>query len=455
MRAFFLRTSKTSGQAPLYVRVRSTAFNGRVIQLNTEIEVSADKWGKPKYFSTVEGKAVEALLHRTDEAITSALSKDGCTEDDIKMAVRGVVHAEEMAAERQRQEEERKAAAERKRQEEERRKGVLAYLAEFVSNIKSGKRKNGQENYSPNTVKAWESFSKLMKAYCASKRRRLTWDDVDKSLVADFTHWMERGGYMVTSINKYLICFRALVGYSYDDGWHTNAKADAAFSKKRVRDELKAREIYLTADELQALYEMKLDGTRAIYRDVFLVGCYTCQRFSDYSKIEKGNIYTTERGTKIIALTQQKTGNKVYVPVLNGNLEAILAKYGYNVPTVCDVVLNRYIKEILHELSAAVPSLAVEERTMLTMKERSKNTEYKTDGKGNVVKPRWAMVSTHTARRTGITLLYKSKLFDIPQMMHVSGHKDTKTFMDYIKLSGQEVADSIAEIAEKSNVNPF
>lgn len=454
MRAFYLRTTRTSGQAPLYVRVRSKAFNGRLIKINTEIEVSVDKWGKPKYFFTVEGKAVQALMYRTDEAITSALVKDGCTENDIRLAVRGVVHAEEMAAERQRQEDECRAAAERQRQEEERRKDVLGYLAEFVSDIKSGKRKNGQEYYSPNTAKVWESFNKLMIAY-TSKRRRLTWDDVDKSLVADFTRWMERGGYMVTSINKYLICFRALVGYSYEDGYHTNVKASTAFSKKRVRDELKAREIYLTADELQALYEMPLEGTLEIYRDVFLVGCYTCQRFSDYSKIEKDNIYTTERGTRIIALTQQKTGNKVYVPILNGNLEAILAKYGYNVPRVSDVVLNRYIKAILRELSATVPSLAVEERTMLTMKERASKTEFKDDGKGNVVKPRWAMVSTHTARRTGITLLYKSKLYDIPQMMHVSGHKDTKTFMDYIKLSGQEVADNIAEIAEKSNVNPF
>ncbi|GEM_PF-5608654 len=29
-------------------------------------------------------------------------------------------------------------------------------------------------------------------------------------------------------------------------------------------------------------------------------------------------------------------------------------------------------------------------------------------------------------------------------MMHVSGHKTQKTFMDYIKLSSEEIADEIA-----------
>ena len=449
MRAFYLRTSKTSGQAPLYVQVRT---KGRLIKINTEIKVSVNKWGRPKYFATTEGKAVQSLLYRTDEAVDKALAADGCTEEDIRQAVRNVVHADEIAAEHRRQEEERQAAAERHRQEEERRNNVMSYLTDFVRDMKTGARKNGRERFADNTIKAWGSFAGVFGEYY--KKHPFTWSDVDSKVVGRFADWMERRGYMVTTINKYLITLQALVTYARQDKVHTNT-AEGAFSKRRVIDDMKAREIYLTADELQALYEMPLDGTRAIYRDVFLIGCYTCQRFSDYSVIEKGNIYTTEKGTRIIELTQQKTKNKVYIPVLSDNLEALLAKYDYDVPRVSDVVLNRYIKEILRELSASVPSLAVEERTNLTMRERDKDVDYKTDDKGYTIKPRWAMVSTHTARRTGITLLYKSGLFDIVQMMHVSGHKDTATFLRYIKLSGKEVADAIAEKAKDADVNPF
>ena len=36
-------------------------------------------------------------------------------------------------------------------------------------------------------------------------------------------------------------------------------------------------------------------------------------------------------------------------------------------------------------------------------------------------------------------------------MMHVSGHKPPKTFMDYIQLSSEEIADEIAAMSKKEN----
>jgi hypothetical protein len=40
-------------------------------------------------------------------------------------------------------------------------------------------------------------------------------------------------------------------------------------------------------------------------------------------------------------------------------------------------------------------------------------------------------------------------------MMHVSGHKTQKTFMDYIKLSSDEIADEIDAIANPTEVDIF
>lgn len=75
------------------------------------------------------------------------------------------------------------------------------------------------------------------------------------------------------------------------------------------------------------------------------------------------------------------------------------------------------------------------------------------DAKGYVVKPRYDLVSSHTARRSGITNLYLTGLFDSFQMMSVSGHKDEKTFNEYIKLSSDEIADAIAKKLEERNKN--
>ena len=109
--------------------------------------------------------------------------------------------------------------------------------------------------------------------------------------------------------------------------------------------------------------------------------------------------------------------------------------------------------QILKELSSTVPSLARKERTLLTMKEREKEKQglvsFERDNKGYVIKPRYELVSSHTARRSGITNLYLSGNFDTYQMMSISGHRDEKTFYEYIKLSSDEVADSIAQKKEE------
>lgn len=58
------------------------------------------------------------------------------------------------------------------------------------------------------------------------------------------------------------------------------------------------------------------------------------------------------------------------IPVLNENLIAICEKYGYNVPKVNEQVLNRYIKNILKDLSEIMPTLAEKVPTRLTMKQK-------------------------------------------------------------------------------------
>ena len=316
-----------------------------------------------------------------------------------------------------------------------------------MKGIKNGQIKNGAENYTPNTCKVWSNFLGILKRFI--QIYPFTWEDINKTLANRFVTFMEEDGYMTTSINKYIICFKAMIRNAMYQELHNNPVALGAFSKKKVQEADKAKEIYLEEAELQSLYEMRLEGLRDRVRDVFLVGCYTCQRFSDYSRLRREYFTTTAKGTKVVRIVQEKTGNSVVIPVLNDNLLHIAEKYDYNIPKVSDVILNRYIKQILKDLSFSVPSLARKERTLLTMKEREKEeqelTFFERDDKGHVIKPRYELVSSHTARRSGITNLYLSGSFDNFQMMSISGHKDEKTFSDYIKLSSDEVADTIAK----------
>tara|TARA_B100000767_G_scaffold43624_1_gene37600 strand:+ start:327 stop:665 length:339 start_codon:yes stop_codon:yes gene_type:complete len=55
--------------------------------------------------------------------------------------------------------------------------------------------------------------------------------------------------------------------------------------KKRDTDD-----IALTQDELKILESMRLDHRLDVYPDMFLIGVYSGQRFSDYSVFEKADV---------------------------------------------------------------------------------------------------------------------------------------------------------------------
>ena len=85
------------------------------------------------------------------------------------------------------------------------------------------------------------------------------------------------------------------------------------------------------------------------------------------------------------------------------------------------------------------------------MKKQEKQAEeresrtFERDSQGNVLKPRWQLISTHTARRSGTTNMFLSRKYTIPQMMSVSDHKDERTFKNYVKLSLDEFAEEVAK----------
>lgn len=459
MRTFFLRTKNVAGYATLYTRIRKRSPKVDIF-VNSLIQVDIITWEKAnsgleewnKFLKTKDGKDVYAKMQDVDNALDNLTEQGVFDKDIIDEAVADVIFKEAREQQRIKEEKERKAQEEL---EAARKADVILFMQDFLQGIRSGEIKYNGETYEKNTCKAWGSFFGVLKRFY--EKHSFTWNDIDETLTDSFINWMEKEGYMVKSINKYLITFRAMVGYAYKKRLHDNTRALTAFSTKKVLETDKAKEIYLTEQELQALYDMKLDGLKSVVRDIFLVGCYTCQRFSDYSRLERENFVTTPKGTKVVRIVQEKTNNTVVIPILNNNLLSIAEKYNYEIPKVSDVILNRYIKKILKDLAKSVPSLAKLERTTLTMRERTMEERgevtFMRDAKGYVVKPRYDLVSSHTARRSGITNLYLTGLFDEVQMMSVSGHKDAKTFREYIKLSSEQIADAIAAKMEEINKN--
>ena len=335
--------------------------------------------------------------------------------------------------------------------QEARRPGVLDFVRKRLEGMKNGTIKRKGNNYTKQTLHAYTGFANILETFI--KQHPFDWEDINERLIDAFVLYMENYGYMKKTINKNLAVFSAMLNTAFKEGFRFKTSVLDHFPKLHVTREDKVVEIYLTEEELQALYEMPLSGKEDKARDVFLVGCYTSQRFSDYSRITERNI-SFHDGVGIITLTQQKTGTEVSIPILNDNLIRIFEKYDYNLPYIHNNDLNEIIKVVLKKLSESVPSLRQEMATKITLisqrMEEQNRVAFKRNEYGDILVPRYRLATTHTARRTGITLMYLSKMLDSHEMMSISGHKTESVFNDYIKISGIELATSIAKKVAKA-----
>ena len=181
-----------------------------------------------------------------------------------------------------------------------------------------------------------------------------------------------------------------------------------------------------------------------------MVGVWTAQRVSDYNNISKDDIqsYTSRaivdepdpkkpgktiarivtREVTVINIRQKKTGAKVTVPC-SPALMKILKKYNFQLPHLEDQVINRYIKEIAEK--AELTELIDIEKTQGGTPKIEKIEKYK-------------LIHTHTARRTGATLMYLSGM-DVYDIIKITGHTSPVMLRKYIMADELEVVEKITE----------
>ncbi len=349
---------------------------------------------------------------------------------------------------------------------------VDKYCRFVIDQMRSGTRTIGSDRrstvkgkgkaYTKGTIKSWSVFSGVLDGYAES--HPMSWDMMTESWLVGLKDYMTDHGYMNATQNKFIGTFKALAVMAQDDKLHTITDIYRSLLKEDEKSsETKTTKIYLTDAEIQALYEMRLapGSLKDKIRDVFLVGCYTGQRISDYNHLSPEMFTKSAYGHDVIKLKQQKTGHEITIPVLNANLLEIVKKYDYKLPSVNDVVLNRYIKEICKDLAESVPSLKDKVITTLTLKEEIADTKsieankgpiYSRDANGRAIRPRYELVCSHTARRSCITNLYLSDILSDQDIMHISGHADYKSYKRYLCMSGDKIAERIAQ--KMANVNP-
>ena len=184
-------------------------------------------------------------------------------------------------------------------------------------------------------------------------------------------------------------------------------------------------DVHLTDAELVAIEQVVLPRPsleRA--RDLFMIGVLSGQRFSDYSVFEKADV----KGDLIIKAAE-KTENDVFIPLLP-KLRALLDKYDWNLPKISSQKFNPHIREICERAGIA---------------DEVKEIIYSGNKKEVIYHKKHQMVSSHTARRTFITLSAEKGMPD-HIIMKITGIKDPKTLLKYKKTAQQSVIKAMRDV---------
>lgn len=275
------------------------------------------------------------------------------------------------------------------------------------------------------TSRSYKQTLKLLKLYENEKKVQLQFDKINLTFYRNFVSLLETNGYSTNSIGKHIKNLKTFLNEALIEGISNNIIFKHK-SFKVLKEE--TTQIYLTTEEIIKLAEEDLSKYPQIdlARDIFLIGCYTGQRVSDYNGLTSQNLGHIG-GYKVIEIKQKKTKNVVKIPV-SKSIQIILDKYnGSFPPKMSEPVLRRNIKKAC-ELAEFFDYIKV---------------AYTKGGKKieeNV--PKYELVKTHTARRSFCTNLFKAGR-RIQEIMMISGHKTEKEFYKYIRVQQDDKVLSI------------
>ncbi|MBR9777042.1 MAG: site-specific integrase [Cytophagales bacterium] len=289
----------------------------------------------------------------------------------------------------------------------------------------SGKRFDKRSIQKYNTV--YDKLKQFGEEY------HLTFETIDVSFYNKFVNFLNMEKYSLNNVGKYIQVVKTFLSYATENGYNTNMFFQ---SKQFKAHKVAGFSIYLNENEVNDLYELDLSNKPHLerVRDLFIVGCWTGLRFSDFTNIQPQNI-----DGDFLKITTFKTGEKVIIPI-HRTVKEIMAKYKDRYPNslppaIANQKMNAYLKDISKQVDSLKNGVEVE--------------GIKGGLKVNGIKQKWELVTTHTARRSFATNVYKSGFPSI-SLMKITGHKTEKAFLLYIKVTHEENAKQLLDHWNKS-----
>ena len=302
----------------------------------------------------------------------------------------------------------------------------------LIERFISGEIKNAGKDKSQHTLNNYRQTKNHLQAYQEKMRTKLTFESITLDFFYNYVSFLKtlkgRNGVSLSHNTKAMDIknIKVFMAEAIDLNYTKNME----FKRKKFSmPEVDVDAVYLSEKEVIDLYSFKFENDRLEQvKDLFVFGCFTGLRFSDYSTVEKENIVNID-GDLFLKIIPNKTADLVIIPC-NPVVLHIFKKYENNHNSLPRALsqqnFNEYIKE------ACKLAGLVEKGHLST----SPKMEL------------YNCITSHTARRSFATNLYLDG-YPIIEIMKITGHKTEKAFLKYIKVSKLDAAKRLNAYMKK------
>jgi integrase len=326
--------------------------------------------------------------------------------------------------------------------EEKKDLGFLEYFQQFINESQDGTRLTPKGRmFDRRSIQKYNTVLTSLKTF--GKSYPLTFESIDKNFYTKYVKYLNteisekkpngekkiiKKAFSLNNLGKYIQVIKTFLTWATENGFNQNLFFQ---SKQFKAPKVPGFSIYLNEEEVEAVYNLDLSKESHLerVRDLFIVGCWTGLRFSDFTNIQPENI-----DGDFIKIKTFKTETPVIIPIhwmVRTILEKYKGKYPNNLPpSISNQPMNNNLKEIAKRIDLLHVTITKEGvRGGIKFSEKSKKYKH---------------VVTHTARRSFATNVYKSG-FPAISLMKITGHTTEKAFLAYIKVTSEENAERLMD----------
>lgn len=292
----------------------------------------------------------------------------------------------------------------------------------------------GRASVGEGTKKDYANTLMHLKSFDEYRGRTATWREMGYEYYLDLVAYLKNIGLKGSTIDKIVKNLKLFLQQAdLSDNLSVNQDFKRIVSGKSLFAKTSNEEVdhvYLDEAEIKMITDADMHDARlAEIRDLFVIQCWSGLRISDLSRLERRHI-----ANGLLSIRTKKTKESVVIPVTD-ELQKVLDKYPDQLPKIpTDQHFNREIKKVCKLAGIDEPTMA----------------ETKVNGM-TVIKqvPKYELVTSHTARRSFATNLYRRGL-SASQIMFLTGHRTEDAFLRYIRVSK---IDNARDVAKKLKIS--